>query len=126
MRQEPGKESLCRLLAEMGLPLHECKNKFSHMSPEAQRKMGAGLAHYAPAYGLNDLRFWSFSKSLGYKLRFSSSDVVYAVTALLEQAHTPPASFAAFAPVPPPAVALCDSSQLCGANAWAAWRWAAS
>ena len=82
------------MLAEMGLPLNDCKNKYSHMNPEAQRKMTEGLVQYAPKYGLNDLRFWSFSKSLGYKLRFSSSDVVYAVTALLEQARTPSAALA--------------------------------
>jgi cell division control protein 45 len=80
---EPGRAALSRLLAECGLPLAECKQKFSHMSPAALRSLKQ-LETVAPRYGLGDVTFWSFTKRHGYKLDVCAADVVHGVTALLE------------------------------------------
>jgi cell division control protein 45 len=81
---EPGRRALDRLLAEMGLPLAECRQKFSHMSPACLKALQSRMEAMAPAYGLGDVMFWSFTKQHGYKLDVCASDVVYGVTALLE------------------------------------------
>jgi cell division control protein 45 len=81
---EPGRAALDRLLAEMGLPLAQCRQKFSHMAPAHLRALRTRLEAMAPAYGLSDIAFWSFTKQHGYKMDVCAADVVYGVTALLE------------------------------------------
>jgi cell division control protein 45 len=54
------------------------------MSPEHVKRLHEKLEQHAPSHGLDDLKFWSFSFSHGFKTRLVASDVVHGVTALLE------------------------------------------
>ena len=82
--REHGRASLHSLLAHLGLPLDACKQQFTHMSPEHVKRLHEKLEQHAPSHGLDDLKFWSFSFSHGFKMRLVASDVVHGVTALLE------------------------------------------
>ena len=82
--REHGRASLHSLLAHLGLPLDACKQQFTHMSPEHVARLHEKLEQHAPSHGLDDLKFWSFSFSHGFKMRLVASDVVHGVTALLE------------------------------------------
>ena len=82
--REHGRASLHSLLAHLGLPLEACKQQFTHMSPEHVKRLHEKLEQHAPSHGLDDLKFWSFSFSHGFKTRLVASDVVHGVTALLE------------------------------------------
>ena len=82
--REQGRVSLHSLLAHLGLPLEACKQQFTHMSPEHVARLHEKLEQHAPSHGLDDLKFWSFSFSHGFKTRLVASDVVHGVTALLE------------------------------------------
>ena len=73
------------LLAEAGLPLHACRQKFSHMRPELARAAVEALPRVAAArLGLSDLLFWSFTRQHGHCVDLSASDAVAGVGALLE------------------------------------------
>jgi cell division control protein 45 len=82
--REVGRASLHSLLAHLGLPLEACKQRYAHMSPEHVKQLAEKLEEHGPSHGLDDLKFWSFSFSHGFKLNVVASDVVHGVTALLE------------------------------------------
>lgn len=82
--REAGKASLHSLLAHLGLPLEACKQLYTHMSPEHVKQLHQKLEQHGPSHGLDDLKFWSFSFSHGFKMKLPASDVVHGATALLE------------------------------------------
>lgn len=82
--RQDGIVRLQELLAEMGLPLTQCKQQFSHMNPKLLATLDEKLDEFAPHRDLGSLRYWSFNRSHGYKMRVSAADVAYGVTALLE------------------------------------------
>ena len=82
---DSGKELLLEILARVGLPLKDCRQKYTHMPPQLKRLLDAKLPELADAMQLDELRFTTFRRSNGYKAEVSAVDVVHAVTALLEQ-----------------------------------------
>ena len=82
--KEAGRASLHSLLAHLGLPLEACKQQYAHMSPEHVKQLHSKLERHGPTHGLDDLKFWSFSFSHGFKTKLVAADVVYGATALLE------------------------------------------
>lgn len=54
------------------------------MKPEIKEQLESKLLDSAPAYNLPDLQFDSFQMEQGFKTALSASDVVHAVTAILE------------------------------------------
>mmetsp|Transcript_32116 Transcript_32116/g.102290 ORF Transcript_32116/g.102290 Transcript_32116/m.102290 type:complete len:597 (+) Transcript_32116:270-2060(+) len=82
--KDAGRKNLELLLAKIGLPLAQCRQKFTHMKPHLKEQMTQKMCDIAPQFGLADIKFWTFRRLHGYKHHISASDVVYGVTALLE------------------------------------------
>ena len=83
--KEPGKLKLDTLLAQMGIPLAACKQRYSHMSAEHKRWVRERLPDFAERFGLPEIQFGSFEKFDGFRSKLSGADVVYGVNALLEE-----------------------------------------
>ncbi|KAG0006620.1 hypothetical protein BGZ65_005965 [Modicella reniformis] len=82
--REPGRKRLLALLAKMGFSLEQCNQVFAHMDIDLKKILKDRLESVAPEYGLNEILYTSFTRSYGYRGLVSASDVVYAVTSLLE------------------------------------------
>ena len=83
--QDTGRELLLEILAKVGLPLKDCKQKYTHMPPQTKKLMHEKLPQLAEEMNLNELKFTCFRRCHGYKCEVSAVDVVHSVTALLEQ-----------------------------------------
>ncbi len=81
---EGGRRKLDQLLAKMGFPLDQCRQRFAMMSVEMKQMLPVQLEAYAADFGLVDITFPSFIKTLDNKLRLSAADCVYAISALIE------------------------------------------
>ena len=79
-----GKQKLSEFLAELGLPIVQCKQKFATMDLGLRTDVRAIFEEKAEKYGLDDITFNSFTSSFGFRHRFCAADVVYAVIAILE------------------------------------------
>ncbi|KAG7169539.1 Cell division control protein 45-like [Homarus americanus] len=79
-----GEKRLYELLAEMGLPLVQCRQKYCGMDISLRNELQSLLESKAEKYGLDNLLFASFSTSQGFRSKFSAMDYVYATLALLE------------------------------------------
>jgi cell division control protein 45 len=79
-----GRRKLDQLFAKMGFPLQQCKQQFSIMNNEIKELLPGALDQYAEDFGLMDLTFPSFVKTLDNKLQVSAADCVHAVQALME------------------------------------------
>ncbi|XP_037802078.1 cell division control protein 45 homolog [Penaeus monodon] len=79
-----GEKRLHELLAEMGLPLSQCKQKYCGMDVALRKELQSLLESKAEKYGLDNLLFASFTLSHGFRSKYSASDYVYATLALLE------------------------------------------
>ncbi len=81
---EGGRRRLDQLLAKMGFPLNQCHQRFAMMSVEMKQQLPRQLEEYASDFGLADITFPSFVKTLDNKLRLSAADCVHAISALIE------------------------------------------
>lgn len=79
-----GKQKLSEFLAELGLPIVQCKQKFATMDLGLRTDVRAIFEEKAEKYALDDITFNSFTSSFGFRHRFCAGDVVYAVMAILE------------------------------------------
>ncbi|XP_071517437.1 cell division control protein 45 homolog isoform X2 [Panulirus ornatus] len=79
-----GEKRLHELLAEMGLPLSQCRQKYCGMDVSLRNELQPLLESKAEKYGLDNLLFASFYITHGFRSRFSAMDYVYATSALLE------------------------------------------
>lgn len=79
-----GKQKLSEFLAELGLPLVQCKQKFSTMDLGLRNDVRQIFEEKAEKYGLDDITYNSFTASFGFRHKFCAADVVFAVLALLE------------------------------------------
>jgi cell division control protein 45 len=81
---EAGRRKLDQLFAKMGFPLQQCKQKFAVMSSDIKDMLEEKLEEHAPDFGLVDVTFPSFVKTLDNKLKMSAADCVHVVSALLD------------------------------------------
>ncbi|KAK3866365.1 hypothetical protein Pcinc_028098 [Petrolisthes cinctipes] len=79
-----GEKRLQELLAEMGLPLVQCRQLYSGMDVNLRQDLRSLLEEKAEKYGLPDLLFPSFSASRGFRTKVGAADYVYSAAALLE------------------------------------------
>ncbi|MCL4138839.1 UNVERIFIED_CONTAM: hypothetical protein GTU68_032247, partial [Idotea baltica] len=79
-----GEKKMHELLAEIGLPLVECKQNYSSMDMTLRSEIPELLEGKAEKYGLVNLLYASFSLSHGFRNKFSASDYVFATSGLLE------------------------------------------
>lgn len=81
---EAGRRKLDQLFAKMGFPLQQCKQKFAVMSSDIKELLPEKLEEHAADFGLVDVTFPSFVKTLDNKLQMSAADCVHVVSALLD------------------------------------------
>lgn len=83
-----GKTKLQELLAEMGVPLYQCKQLFSFMTPEIRQHFGHQIRDpvIQEKYKLSDpdCTYKSFCRFTSYKNPMAAEDIVQAATSLLE------------------------------------------
>ncbi|XP_063973356.1 cell division control protein 45 homolog isoform X1 [Diachasmimorpha longicaudata] len=79
-----GEQRLKELLAEMGLPLAQSKQKFSSMDLNLRQEFRQMVENLATKYHVEDVLGASFTLQFGYKFKYCASDIVYAMLALLE------------------------------------------
>lgn len=79
-----GEKKLHELLVEMGLPLVQANQTFTSMDLVLRKEFYLMVEKHAEKYGIPDIVFGSFTLQYGYRNKYSASDYVYAMIALLE------------------------------------------
>lgn len=79
-----GEKRLHELLVEMGLPLAQARQTFGSMNLVLRKEFLQMVEKNAEKYGIPDIVFGSFTLQYGYRNRYSASDYVYAMLAILE------------------------------------------
>ncbi|KAK0080928.1 hypothetical protein PV325_013088 [Microctonus aethiopoides] len=79
-----GEKRLRELLAEMGLPLAQSKQRFSAMDLNLRKEFRQMIEKLASKYNVDSVVGASFTLQYGYKFKYCASDIVYAMLALLE------------------------------------------
>eukprot|EP00094_Tigriopus_californicus_P000040 TCALIF_00040-PA protein Name:"Similar to CDC45 Cell division control protein 45 homolog (Homo sapiens)" AED:0.07 eAED:0.08 QI:0/0.16/0/0.85/1/1/7/0/2542 len=88
-----GKQRLSEFLAELGLPLVQCKQSFATMDLSLRNDIVSMFEKMAEKYKLDQITSGTFHASFGFRNKFNAQDVVYAVLALME--HVEPETPAA-------------------------------
>ncbi|KAL5017064.1 hypothetical protein ScPMuIL_006653 [Solemya velum] len=83
---QKGQKRLHEFLAEMGMPLSQCKQKYTAMDSSLRGNIKTMMQEHMTKYGLvaQDVVVPSFSAQYGYKNKLSANDVAYAAVAVLE------------------------------------------
>ncbi|CAK9800011.1 Cell division control protein 45 homolog [Anthophora quadrimaculata] len=79
-----GEQRLRELLAEMGLPLAQSKQRFSTMDLTLRQEFRQMIEKLAGKYKVDTVIGTSFSLQYGYRFKYCASDIVYAMLALIE------------------------------------------
>ncbi|KAK2169147.1 hypothetical protein LSH36_12g20040 [Paralvinella palmiformis] len=81
-----GRKRLHEFLADMGLPLVQCKQKFTSMDVSYKESVKDLFKKFQDKYSINeqDLFLPSFHAQYGYKNRYCATDVIYASEAVLQ------------------------------------------
>nr|CAH0109028.1 unnamed protein product [Daphnia galeata] len=82
-----GEKKLNEFLAELGLPLSQCRQKYNSMDIELRNDLRAIFQKKVEKYDLEDLVEHSFNSQYGFRPKNSASDFVYALIALLDSAE---------------------------------------
>nr|CAG4643303.1 EOG090X08GG [Ilyocryptus agilis] len=78
-----GEKKLNEFLAELGLPLSQCRQKFLSMDIELRNDLRSIFQKKIEKYDLEDLIEHGFSSQYGFRAKNAASDFVYALVALL-------------------------------------------
>lgn len=84
-----GNKKLLEFLADMGLPLTQCRQKYPSMEVQYRESLKQCVDESARKFALDDMSYGSFVVQLGYKHKLCASDVVHAATALMESPDVP-------------------------------------
>lgn len=79
-----GHKNLLEFLADMGLPLVQCQQKFTAMDVKFRDNFRMWVDQSAPKFGLDSMTYGSFISQTGYKIKLSAADMVLSTSALLE------------------------------------------
>ncbi|XP_063965219.1 cell division control protein 45 homolog [Lytechinus pictus] len=79
-----GQKKLNEFLADMGLPLAQCQQKFTAMDITYKNTIRELLESSARKFGLENITLPSFLAQYGFKNKFCAFDIAYAVEAVLE------------------------------------------
>lgn len=86
--RERGLSKLRGLMAKMGFSLTAVRQTYTHMPLDLRRSLTRKLDAIAPEYGLTELHYRGFERSLGFRTAaLGAADVVEGVSALLVAAH---------------------------------------
>ncbi|XP_040569491.1 cell division control protein 45 homolog [Lepeophtheirus salmonis] len=83
-----GKQRLYEFLAELGLPLIECKQNFATMDLSLRNNIIDIFESKSSKYNMESITYGSFTASFGYRHKFCASDVVYALISLMEKTES--------------------------------------
>lgn len=79
-----GLRRLHLFLADMGIPLIQCKQNYAFMDSKIRENLQSIVEESAEKFGLTAVRLQSFSAQIGYVHKLCASDIIYSVNALLE------------------------------------------
>lgn len=79
-----GHNRLLEFLAELGVPLHQARQKFASMDVEFKKNIFTWVIDLVEKYGIQQIEIDNFMVEKGYKIRFTACDVARAIRALLE------------------------------------------
>nr|CAG4641805.1 EOG090X08GG [Eurycercus lamellatus] len=82
-----GEKKLNEFLAELGLPLSQCRQKYLSMDIELRNDLRSIFQKKVEKYDLEDLIEYGFSSQYGFRPKNSANDFVYALVALLDSAE---------------------------------------
>eukprot|EP00041_Stephanoeca_diplocostata_P020331 m.453060 g.453060 ORF g.453060 m.453060 type:complete len:591 (+) comp21546_c0_seq1:237-2009(+) len=82
--KQSGRQHLMNLLAKMGMSIEQCKQQYSSMDMSLRKELFDQVTHYAHHYNLENCVYPSFVLQSGFRQQYSASDLVYAITGLLE------------------------------------------
>jgi cell division control protein 45 len=82
--KEPGKNKLNEILAQIGIPLQECKQQYRFMKSQFKATLREKLPLIGSQYDIDDLFITTCVRQYSRKRQYSASDVVYAISALFE------------------------------------------
>lgn len=81
---QKGYRRLQEFLAELGLPLLQCKQQYASMDINLRNNVKEWMCNMAEKYGLENLLFACFTGKCGYRDHFFASDAAFGLMALLE------------------------------------------
>lgn len=89
---EPGRALLAEFLAKMGISMEQSQQRFSAMDRRIRDNMMSKMEQYADEFELTGAKLTmpTFTRSVGFVTRVSSSDVVYSLVGLLENVSGTP------------------------------------
>lgn len=79
-----GQKKLHEFLAEIGLPLSQCRQRYPSMDMDLRTNIKDWMSGMSEKYGLDRLTYGCFVASCGYQHRFFATDVAHSLSALLE------------------------------------------
>lgn len=79
-----GEQRLKELLAEMGLPLAQSRQRFTAMDLTLRQEFRQMVEKLAGKYNVDRIIGTSFILQYGYRFKYCASDIVYAMLALME------------------------------------------
>lgn len=89
-----GQQKLSEYLAELGLPLVQCKQMYSTMDLTLRNDICDIFMSKAKKYGIEDeITKGTFSANFGYRHKFCAEDIVRVVIALMEEKAKGPSDF---------------------------------
>ena len=65
------------------IPLRQCQQKYLDMDKELRETLRGQIDSVAPEYGFSEISFPSFLRHYTFTLKYSASDIVYCMNALL-------------------------------------------
>lgn len=82
--KEEGKKEIQKILAYMGIPLDEAKQKYTYMKNEYKSVFKDKIIEISKRFDMKDLVFESFIYQFDQRTQLSACDFVYCVNAILE------------------------------------------
>jgi cell division control protein 45 len=82
--KEEGKREIQKILAYMGIPLIEAKQKYTYMKNEYKNLFKEKIMEISRKFDMKDLVFESFLYQMDQKTQISACDFVYGINAILE------------------------------------------
>lgn len=79
-----GQKRLLEFFAELGIPLTQCRQRFSAMDLEYRKNTQEWMEALADKYDLGSISGHGFVATRGFKTKYAASDLAFAVRALLE------------------------------------------
>jgi len=86
-----GRQRLSEFLAELGLPLAQCRQRYDAMDLSLKEQIVNIFLGKADKYNLDSLGRGSFLVSMGYRAKYSADDAARAAAAILSKVRVPKA-----------------------------------